>query len=751
MKTKILAFASAFLMLAACSPLEAPREVSIVPVPQSVEQGQGEYKLQSGSSIVVVDTTLGAVAQYMAQTIERSVGLKLVATDAAKGDVTMAMDLGGENLEAYRLTVDGDGVRIQCNAAQGAIMAVATLEQLLPNDSQHGARLQYVTINDAPRFGYRGLMLDVSRHFQDIDGVKHVLDLMARYKLNKFHWHLTDDQGWRIEIKQYPDLTAKGAWRKWNWQDKQCMTYEKELDNPDFAIPEKFMKIEGVDTLYGGFYTQDEIRDVVRYAGERGIDVLPELDMPGHLMAAILGYPFISCKGQAQWGESFSDPLCIGNDEAIAFVKNIYTEVAGLFPYEYMHLGADEVEKTNWKACPKCQARIKSEKLKSVDELQAWFVHDMERHFNSLGKKLIGWDEILDGGLSPTATIMWWRDWAPNAVPTATASGNKAIMTPCFNLYLDAWETKTTLHNTYTWEPILKDLSAAQAANIIGVQGNLWCETIPSMARIEHQYFPRLLALSEMGWSTPDKKNWDEFFARVVRQVEWLDAHKIAYRVPDLTGFENINVFTDTMSVKIECPLPMIQVRYTTDGSMPSINSPLMPQTMLLDSTTKFIFRGFRPDATAGEMFRAEYRKESYAPAVDTVLTLKGLQVKQYEYKGKACAEIETAPLVKSYTLDSLNLRGEVKGWMSLICQGYIDIPADGVYTFGLNSNDGSMLYIDGKMLIDNDKPHGDRLQTAQKALGKGLHKVRVEFFDMNNGGCLSLTLNGRVISDFKH
>ncbi|MEG1413725.1 MAG: family 20 glycosylhydrolase [Mucinivorans sp.] len=750
MKTTLLTLLATALLIA-CSPLEAPRAISLIPAPRSMEQTDGDFTLAKGATIAVADTTLAPVAQYMAQAIVNASGLQLSTTDGTKGDIVIKSGLDDQNPEAYRLTVDGQGITIECKEARGAIMAAATLAQLLPIDASNGARVPYVVINDSPRYSYRGLMLDVSRHFQDVEGVKHVLDLMARYKLNKFHWHLTDDQGWRIEIKQYPELTTKGAWRKWNWQDKQCMAYQKELDNPDFAIPEKYIKIEGADTLYGGFYTQEDIREVVSYAAARGIDVLPELDMPGHLMAAIGGYPFISCKGVAQWGTSFSDPLCIGNDEAIQFVKNIYTEVASLFPYEYMHLGADEVEKTNWKSCAKCQKRIASEKLKDVNHLQAWFVHDMERHFNSLGKKMIGWDEILDGGLSPTATIMWWRDWAPDAVPTATAAGNKAIMSPCFNMYLDAWETKQTFQNTYNWEPVLPGMNKEQASNILGVQGNLWCETVPSMRRIEHQYFPRLLALAEIGWSEEGTKNWEEFSQRVESQIEWLDAHKVNYRIADLTGFENINVFTDTASVWVECPLPNITVRYTTDGSMPNITSPLLTAPLRLDSTTKFIFRGFRPDSTAGEMFRAEYRKEGYAKAKDTVLYGKGLKVKQYEYKGKLCKEIETAPFVSAYVLDSVNLKSELKGFVGLVGEGYVEVLRDGIYTFTLTSNDGSMLYVDGVELINNDTPHGDRTLSAQKALAKGLHKVRIEFFDMNNGGCLALKLDGVVITKFKH
>lgn len=749
MKKIILSLGIALLV--GCGTTKAPRSISIIPAPASMTASEGAFDLKQGATIGISDTSLRAVAEYLALAVNTNSGLVLSTSNGATGDVVISLGLKASKPEAYTLSVDKYGVRIECADVRGAIMAVATLVQLLPQDAKSGAALPYVMIQDEPRFDYRGLMLDVSRHFQDKEAVKHVLDIMARYKLNKFHWHLTDDQGWRVEIKQYPELTGKGAWRTWNWQDKQCMTYAKELDNPDFNIPEKYMKIQGTDTLYGGFYTQQDIREVVAYAAARGIDVLPEVDMPGHLMAAILGYPYLSCKGEAKWGASFSDPLCVGNDDALQFVKNVYTEIASLFPYQYMHLGADEVEKTNWKACPKCKARIKSEKLKSVDQLQAWFVHDMERHFNSLGKKLIGWDEIIEGGLSPSATIMWWRDWAPKAVPEATAAGNKVIMSPCFSMYLDAWESKDTFRDCYNFEPVLKGLNEKQAANIMGVQGNLWCETIPSMRRIENQYFPRVLAVAELGWSEPTKKNWDEFFTRVVREVEYLDAHSINYRIPDITGFENINVFTDTISVNAKCSFPNITIRYTTDGSFPTAASPILSEPLHIDKTTKFIFRGFRPDGTGGEMYHSEFRKESFAKPVGDIVLSTGLAVKQYEYKGKTCSEIQTAPLTDEFIVDSLNMSSELKGWVSLVCEGYITVPSDSVYTFALKSNDGSMLYVDDKMLIDNDKPHGDKEVTAQKALARGLHKVRVEFFDMNNGGCLRLKINGKVHRDFMH
>lgn len=729
-----LAFAA---ILCGCAP-KMPKLVSIIPQPAKMEVGKGSYTLNPGATIAA-DTSLRAVAEYLAQSIEKSTGLKLTLTDATKGDITLLSSLTNENPEAYALKVDNNGVQINGASPAGVIMAAATLQQLLPNDSKNGGTIAEVTIEDAPRFAYRGIMLDVSRHFYTVEQVKELLDLMARYKLNKFHWHLTDDQGWRIEIKKYPLLTEKGGWRALNSQDRQCQGYEVQYDNPDFIIDPAHMKINGTDTLYGGFYTQDQIKDVVNYAAQRSIDVLPEVDMPGHLMAAIVGYPQLSCKGKAAWGETFSDPLCVGKDEAVNMVKDIYTEISALFPYEYMHLGADEVEKINWKACPNCQKRMRDQKLKTEEELQAWFVKDMEVHFASLGKKLIGWDEIVDGGLSDSATIMWWRNWAPYAVPQATKAGNKAIISPCFTMYFDAWESKDTFKSVYDHDPVLEGLDADQAKNIMGVQANLWCETIPNVSRMQHQYFPRMLALSEVAWVEPSTKDWDKFTEKFITEVEYFDYKGINYRLPDLTGFGDVNVFIDTAVVTVNSVLPNVTVRYTTDGTFPKADSPLYTEPLKITESTNFTFRGFRPDGTMGEMYKSEFRKESYAPAMADVKPSGGMAFRKYDFKGNQCADIEKSRLVKEFTVPTVNMGKELTGWVGLVGTGYFEAPSDGVYTFSLMSNDGSMLYVDDTMLIDNDKPHGDKTIVAQKALAKGMHKIRIEFFDMNNGGSLVL------------
>lgn len=748
---------------ASCGTRQAtPPEINVIPKPVSVTEGSGVFKLKSGMTIAA-DSALVPAAKYLTEALRQSSALQLEAAKPGKeGNIRLTLGLDNSNPEAYALTVDDSGITIQGSTPRGVLMGIATLRQLVPVDPKD-SRIPYVSITDAPRFDWRGAHLDVSRHFYTADQVKDFIDLMATYKLNKFHWHLTDDQGWRIEIRQYPLLTEKGAWRKFNGQDRECMAMAAKEDNPDLLIPQELLKIENGDTLYGGFYTQDEIRDVVAYAAERGIDVIPELDMPGHLMGAQQGYPWITCTGESSWGQSFSSPLCPGKDSALMFAKNVYSEVFSLFPYEYVHLGADEVEQTNWKACPDCQARIKTYGLKDENELQAWFVHDMERHFNANGKKMIGWDEIVDGGLSPTATITWWRDWAPKAVTTATAQGNDVIVCPDFLLYFDFIEQARDLKRVYDTEPTIYradwNLTPEQKKHIRGVQANTWCERIPSVRRMQYQVMPRMLALSEMAWVQPEAKDWADFEKRFVKQMDYLDRHGINYRVPDLTGFNNLNVFVDTTTVEVNCILPNITVRYTTDGSFPNAESTVYTGPITVTESTEFIFRPFRPDGTAGAMQKAEYRKEAYSPAQslpDKKLE-DGVRMVYHEFKGRKCAEIQEAKVVRNYTLDSVAVPAKLEGWLGLVYEGYIEVPTDGIYTFALTSNDGSMLYVDGQMLIDNDGPHGDTKLTAQRALAKGWHKIRVEYFDMNNGGMLSLQWAApgetalKTMTGFKH
>lgn len=711
----------------------AQQTLSIVPKPLSLEQGAGSFTLKNGQKVAVTAARLRPAAEYLQQLIGAA-GYSLKTTDGKKGQIQLSLDASLAKAGAYKLKVSKKEIQITGKDYQGVISGIATLRQLLQGNS-----IPEVTVEDSPALPWRGVMLDCSRHFWSKAEVERVLDLMAIYKLNKFHWHLTDDQGWRIEIKKYPLLTEKGAWRHFNNQDRDCQKFERQYDNSDFHLPEAKMQIQGTDTLYGGFYTQEDIREVVAYAAQRGIDIIPEIDMPGHFLAAISNYPDVACSGMIGWGATFSSPICPGKESSLEFCKNIYREVMQLFPYEYIHLGADEVEKTNWKKCVDCQRRMKEERLKTPEQLQAWFVHNMEKFFNENGRRMIGWDEILEGGLSPTATITWWRSWAPNSVPHATAQGNQAIICPNSTFYLDSWEDKNSLLSIYNYNPLLKELSAEQQKQIIGAQCNLWTETVPTIKRVEFLLFPRLVAFSEMAWLPAEKKDQQDFLKRIPGQIRLLETEKVNYRIPDLGGCYETNVFTDNKKVELTCLKPDVEIHYTTDGTIPTKNSTRYNGPLTIDQTTNFIFRTFRADGTPSEFVKAKFIKMDYSPATSATVQENGLKATWHEYAGNKCGEIEQASVNGEYLVPNVSIPKEVKGNIGLVLTGYLDVPEDGIYTFSLLSDDGSTLEVDGKLILDNDGPHAPKEITSQMALAKGLHPVKILYFD-HNGGTLKMS-----------
>ncbi|KAB5235776.1 family 20 glycosylhydrolase, partial [Bacteroides thetaiotaomicron] len=356
-------------ILSSCTPT-VKQEIAILPTPVSLTEQSGAFVLKDGMKIGVSDQSLFPAAGYLQDILRNVVSTSVEVTEADKADIYLQLGQDNGKPGSYKLQATPKSVQVEAGDYSGIVSAIASLHQLLPagievQGTKQTFSIPAVQIEDSPRFEWRGFMLDASRHFWNKDEVKHVLDLMSLYKLNKFHWHLTDDQGWRIEIEKYPLLTEKGAWRKFNKHDRGCMERAVEEDNTDFLIPENKIRIVEGDTLYGGYYTHEDIKEIVDYAAQRGIDVIPEIDMPGHFLAAITQYPDLACDGLIGWGETFSSPICPGKDTTLEFCQDVFKEIFDLFPYEYVHMGGDEVEKNNWKKCPRCQKRIRTEGLKS--------------------------------------------------------------------------------------------------------------------------------------------------------------------------------------------------------------------------------------------------------------------------------------------------------------------------------------------------------------------------------------------------
>jgi len=530
---KRIALCVSCLLLCLCSAMAA---VNIIPKPMSVEEKEGEFVFTKGFTIGYSDASLQPAATYLQEVLENETGFRF-KTKLGKGKVQLSLVLPDENDESYELVCDKKGVLITAHSYRGIINGIATLRQLMPIECRQNFCLfggfhefywgiPSVTIKDAPNFHWRGLMLDPVRHFFSVEETKRLLDQMALYKLNKFHWHLSDNEGFRMEVKAYPELTGDSmAWRRFNSHDRQCLDRAAKENNPAMLIPWKFIKeVEGFGELYGGYYTQDEIRDVIQYAAVRGIDVIPEIDMPGHNGSACWCYRWLSCTQDGR------EPLCLGRNSTIEFAEKVYDEVFQLFPYEYVSIGGDEVNRRRWSECSECKKRIESEGLKDVSELQAWFTKKMEKYFNAHGKRILGWDEILEGGLSKTATVHWWRGDHPDVTQKSTAMGNEVVLCPFTFLYFDYAQDDNTLRHIYDGDIVPVDLTAEQLKLIKGMQANIWCERIPTEARMQWMVFPRALALAEKAWTPRKDQNWDDFFPRLQAHLKRLDAMGIQYR-----------------------------------------------------------------------------------------------------------------------------------------------------------------------------------------------------------------------------
>jgi hexosaminidase len=500
----------------------------LIPWPEQVTELQGSFVLNTAVPIIIASDTLSTEASYMNEFLQNQYGFQLKVKSGKKaepGSILITDDLPKGSVEgAYELKITPNEIQIRGAGSTGVFYALQTIWQLLPQTYADRLDVPCVSIKDKPRFSWRGMHLDVARHFYPIGYVKRYIDNISRYKMNYFHWHLTDDQGWRIEIKQYPQLQAISAWRS-GTRKGHYSSYPEEYDT----------------TRYGGYYTQDQIKEVVAYAANRHITVVPEIEMPGHAQAALAAFPQLSCTGgpftvARNWGV-FQDVFC-PKEETFTFLQNVLSEVCELFPGPYIHIGGDECPKDRWKACANCQARIKKEGLKDETELQSYFVKRIEKFVNTKGKRVIGWDEILEGGLAPDATVMSWR--GEEGAVQAAKQGHDVVMTPTSNCYFDYYQSRSTgeglaiggylpLDKVYAFEPVPDGLSATEAKHILGAQGNLWTEYVSTLVQEERMIFPRACALAEVVWSPKSSRNYDEFVTRLNSHFKTMSYWGLAY------------------------------------------------------------------------------------------------------------------------------------------------------------------------------------------------------------------------------
>ncbi len=592
------------MLLVISAAAQTKNEINIIPKPVSLKLKTGIFGINANTTLYVskVDAEETFTAGFFARLMENAgfKGMKVTEAPkeikAVKNGIFFLLSKKGKMLpEGYTLNISPDRVVIEAAGAPGLFYGLQSLIQLLPPEiysEKHETRnlkltLPCLEIRDYPRFAYRGMHLDVSRHFFPKEFIKQYIDLIAMYKMNVFHWHLTDDNGWRIEIKKYPKLTSIGAWR---------------VDHENAPWNQRALQKPGETATYGGFYTQDDIREIVQYAAQRYVSIIPEIEMPAHCVEVLAAYPGLSCTGGpfavppgSYWPNI--DIFCAGNDSVFTFLQDVLTEVMGLFPSKYIHIGGDEADKTNWKTCPKCQARIKTEGCKDENELQSYFVKRIEKFILSKNRRMIGWDEILDGGIAPEATVMSWRGVEGGIA--AAKQGHDAIMTPGDYCYFDHYQANPetepkaiggflTLKKVYSYEPIPEELTAEEQKHILGAQGNLWTEFIPSVKQAEYMALPRMIALSEVDWSPKAVRDFKEFRTRLNVHLKKLDYMNVTYspgsfRADISTMFDRK---TGKVKVVISSEQPGITVNYSLNGSDPTMSSAVYNEPFDISSNT---------------------------------------------------------------------------------------------------------------------------------------------------------------------
>ncbi|HEY4208021.1 MAG TPA: family 78 glycoside hydrolase catalytic domain, partial [Puia sp.] len=712
--------------------------IGVIPYPQSVKPEAGRFVIDGKTEIVreASGKLFEGEEKYLKSMLHAYVG---------KGDkhIVLREDPSIKEEEGYRLVVNEKQIVLSASHGAGMFYAMETLRQLLPaevEDGQGGALpVAGVDISDHPKYSWRGMHLDVSRHFFSVDYLKKYIDMMALYKMNKLHLHLTDDQGWRIEIKKYPRLATEGGWRPFNNQDSACMRVAKQTGNPDMDIDPKHIRTVNGQVQYGGYYTQAEMKSVIQYAANRHVEIIPEIDMPGHMMAAIALYPELTCDGRVgeDWTKGFSSPICPCRENVLEFAKDIFSEIADLFPSRYIHIGGDEVERSHWGASPVCQEFMKAHHIQSLPQLQSYFNDYMQAFFRSKGKILLGWDEIVEGGIDSSAAVMFWRAWARNMPARATANGNKVIMASDGPLYFDAIPDKNSLSQVYHYNPVdpMYKMNEQQQKNIIGVQACLWSEMVPSEERADYMIMPRLSALAELGWTNRDL--YDSYLKRLAGQYDRLDRLHIHYRLPDPPEMVDSRVFVGVDSFMATPPMKGMSLHYTVDGSWPTLQSPVLDQPLRIDHSLTLRMAAFTASGRRGDMVTSQFTQQDYAkPAAGGEAALArgaleaGLRCQVYKGNYSKTADMKGAS-VEDIVLERPRLLKETPttGW-GMKFTGYIEVPVTGIYSFYLNSDDGSMLRIAGSQVVDNDGLHSPREKAGQVALEKGMHVFDLDYFD---------------------
>ena len=717
-------------------------DVRIIPEPAaiSVEPGLVAFPMESPIYTSSGDSLLLVAAGYLGTRLGIQ-GYQIgVPNNGQCIYLELASPAAGANPEAYTLVTGKNSVVIRGNSPRAVFYGIQSLMQLLPPEvygsaglaGKKGIRIPKVSIQDEPRFIWRGMHLDVGRHFFPVEFIKKYIDMLAMHKMNVFHWHLTEDQGWRIEIKKYPKLTEIGSVRK----------------NED-------------GTTYGGFYTQEQVKEIVAYAAERFIDVMPEIEMPGHSVAALAAYPEISCTGgpfevRTAWGVS-EDVYCAGKEATFGFVEDVLSEVIGLFPYKYLHIGGDECPKVRWEKCPDCRKRMKAEGLKDGMELQSYFIRRVEKYLVERNRSLVGWDEILEGGLAPEATVMSWRGISGGI--EAARQGHDVIMSPTSHCYFDFYqgdprfEPKAIggylpLEKVYSYEPVPEELNVSEAKHVLGAQANVWTEYIPSEKQVEYMALPRMSAMAEVVWTPKSLRDFEKFERRMERQYERFDAMKLNYRVPPPAISNDGFVFTDSLVLEFHPAIVNSEILVTTDGSDPLASGRVSDGPIVLKASAEVraVTRMKSGRTSSAVVLPAE--KQAMLPGMQLSPNVtNGVDYELFEGEMKSVLDMDKMKRTSRGTLSGFLLPDPAPGKpFGMVMRGYMKIEIPGVYRFYLKSDDGSSLSFADRLVVNHDGQHGATERSGETALGKGWHMYELRYFDAGGAKSLQVSWSGKGI-----
>lgn len=742
MKRNRLSICLCLLMALVLSVPVSADNINVIPRPASVVQGEGYFLLTPETRYAVEGKDARETALMFVEKVRQLTGFTLQKGKASKGKaIVFKIDKSVKGSEAYRLEVTPHVVKASASTTAGLYYAMQTLVQLLPPPAERSSAqlssmkwtIPVVKIADSPRFAYRGVMLDPCRHFIPVEDVKAQIEHLAAYKINRVHWHLTDDQGWRIEIKKYPELLTKAA-----------------------------VRTEGEGTQHSGYYTQEEVKDVVAFAARHHVEIIPEFEMPGHELAAIAAYPWLSCRNvtitpRIIWGVE-DIVICPGRETTFKFIKDVIDEMLPLFPAPLFHIGGDESPREEWAHCDSCQARMKQLGYKKEAQLQSYVVGRVGKYLHSKGKRLVGWDEILEGGdLDTSAIVMSWRGESGGIA--AANMGHHVLMTPSSHgMYFDQYQSDhmtepvaiggmSTLKKVYAYDPVPESLAKEGRGHyVMGVQANCWSEYMHNPKTLEYRLFPRALALSEIAWTPVKEKDYDDFIRRLDNDAALrLRAEHINFHIPAVEqpgGSLSDVAFLDGMNLSLTSvrPLPIV---YTVDGTEPTASSPRYSSPIHLDATTSVRTAVLLPCGLLGPERTIRCVKQSLSPAVPETETMKsGLMLSVYRgvYRNPEALKGQPSEVKEVTGITELRRQASVPSNVrnvddyATVAEGYVRIPEDGVYEFSTNN---SQLWIDGQLIVDNSRYAVPRYSphNGSRALSAGLHRIKVIFLGGIFGG----------------